>query len=174
METWKINTRIWGILALTMLVGASGGGFLYLRLQSVASSYEILFDRDVGDQDLSRVMQLTFKKQVQEWKDVLLRGQDPQALQKYSAAFHQQGASVREVAGRLKGSIRDERAIGLLEQFMLAHDAMMTKYDASLAAFTASGGVGRAAADALVKGQDRAPTDLIDQVVDSLSRRTVA
>ena len=60
METWKINTRIWGILALTMLVGASGGGFLYLRLQSVASSYEILFDRDVRDQDLSRVMQLTF------------------------------------------------------------------------------------------------------------------
>ena len=60
MGTWKINTRIWGILALTMLVGGCGGGFLYLRLQKVASSYEILFDRDVRDQDLSRVMQLTF------------------------------------------------------------------------------------------------------------------
>jgi methyl-accepting chemotaxis protein len=174
MGTWKINTRIWGILALTMLVGASGGSFLYLRLQSVASSYEILFDRDVRDQDLSRVMQLTFKKEVQEWKDLLLRGQDPQALQRYSAAFHQQGAAVREIAVRLKGSVGDERSIGLLERFMLAHDDMMTKYDVSLAAFAASNGTGQAVADAVVKGQDRAPTDLIDQIVDSLSRHTVA
>jgi methyl-accepting chemotaxis protein len=174
MKAWKITARIWGVLALTMLVGASGGGFLYLRLQSVASSYERLFDRNVQDQDLSRVMQLTFKKEVQEWKDLLLRGQDPQAFQRYSTAFHQQVASVREIAGRLKGSIDDDRAIGLLGQFMQANDAMIAKYDASMAAFAASNGAGQAAADAMVKGQDRAPTDLIDQIVESLSKHTAS
>jgi methyl-accepting chemotaxis protein/methyl-accepting chemotaxis protein-1 (serine sensor receptor) len=173
MGNRKITTRIWAILALTMLVGAAGGGFLYLRLQSVASSYEVLFDRNVRDQDLSRVMQLTFKKEVQEWKDLLLRGQDPQALQKYSEAFHQQAGLVREVAGRLKASIDDQRAVALLAQFMEAHDAMLAKYDTSLAAFAASNGAGQAAADAMVKGQDRAPTDLIDQIVESIINDTL-
>jgi methyl-accepting chemotaxis protein len=169
MRFWKITTRIWGILALTLLVGSASGGFLYLRLQSVASSYEKLFDYDVQYQDLSRVMQLTFKKQVQEWKDLLLRGKDPQALQKYISAFHQQAAAVREIGGRLKANVHDDRAIRLLDQFTRAHDAMQAKYDAALAAFAASNGAGQSAADAIVKGQDRAPTDLIDQVVESLS-----
>jgi methyl-accepting chemotaxis protein len=172
MRSRKITTRIWGILGLSILVGASGGGFLYLRLQNVASSYERLFDRDVQDQDLSRVMQLTFKKQVQEWKDVLLRGHDPQALQNYSTAFHQDAGLVKQTAERLKGRISDDRAIGLLGEFIAAHDAMMVKYDASLAAFAASNGSGQAAADAMVKGQDRAPTDLIDRIVESLSKHT--
>jgi methyl-accepting chemotaxis protein/methyl-accepting chemotaxis protein-1 (serine sensor receptor) len=118
-------------------------------------------------------MQLTFKKQVQEWKDVLLRGQDAEALQKYGAAFHQDAVLVREIAGRLKGSVDDDRAAGLLDQFMTAHESMMVKYDAALAGFAASNGAGQAAADAMVKGQDRAPTDLIDQVVDLLGKRTV-
>ena len=170
MRAWKITTRISGVLALTMLVGILGGGFLYQRLRSVASSYERLFDHNVQDQDLSRVMQLTFKKQVQEWKDLLLRGQDPQALQTYSAAFHQQGASLREIAERLKRSIDDGHASRLLDEFVQAHDAMMAKYNTSLAAFTASNGTGQAAADAMVKGQDRAPTDLIH----SGNRRHVA
>ena len=71
---------------------------------------------------------------------------------------------VKQTAERLKGSISDDRAIGLLGEFVTAHDAMMVKYDASLAAFAASNGTGQAAADAMVKGQDRAPTDLIDQI----------
>jgi methyl-accepting chemotaxis protein len=174
MKHWTIPFKIWCILTLALLAGASGGGFLYHRLRSVASAYETLFDRDVHDQDLSRVMQLTFKKQVQEWKDLLLRGRDPDALRKYDAAFHAQADSVREIGARLKGVIADDRAVEILGQFIRAHGEMMVKYDAAMAAFTASGGVEQAAADALVKGQDRAPTDLVDQLVTTLSERTKA
>jgi methyl-accepting chemotaxis protein len=169
MANWKITSRIWGILALTLLMGAGAAGVLYLRMNSVVSAYEILFDRNVRDQDLSRVMQVTFKKQVQEWKDTLLRGRDPEALRKYSAAFHQESAEIDEIAGRLKNSIDDDHARRLLDQFMDAHRVMLNRYDAALAAFTASDGREQAAADAMVKGQDRAPTDLIDRIVESLS-----
>lgn len=171
MQRWKITSRIWGVIVLTLLTGASSAGFLYLRLNTVASAYERLFDKNVQDQDLSRVMQVTFKKQVQEWKDTLLRGHDPSALQKYSGAFHQESDAIHEIAGRLKDSMDDDRARLLLDRFTEAHQAMMTRYDTALAAFAASGGMDVAAADAMVKGQDRAPTDLIDQMVDSLSRQ---
>jgi methyl-accepting chemotaxis protein len=89
VKSWKITSRIWGILTLALVVGVFAGGFLFLRLNSIVAAYERLFDQNVRDQDLSRVMQLTFKKEVQEWKDVLLRGRDPEALKKYSDGFHQ-------------------------------------------------------------------------------------
>jgi methyl-accepting chemotaxis protein len=174
MKHWTIPFRIWCILTLALLAGTAGGGFLYQRLRSMASAYELLFDRDVHDQDLSRIMQVTFKKQVQEWKDLLLRGRDPDALKKYGSAFHAQADSVREIAARLKGVVADDRAVEVLDRFIRAHTEMMLKYDAALAAFTASGGVEQAGADAMVKGQDRAPTDLIDQLVTTLSERTKA
>ena len=167
--TWKITTRIWAILALSAGVGVFAGAFLYLRLQNVVSAYEELFDRDVRNQDVSRVMQLNFKKQVQEWKDILLRGHDPDALRSYSGAFHAQAQSVREAAAGLDRGMPDGRAKRLVRQFMDAHQTMMTRYDAALAAFAASGGADQAAADAMVKGQDRAPTDLVDGAVAALS-----
>jgi methyl-accepting chemotaxis protein len=50
-----------------------------------------------------------------------------------------------------------------------AHQTMLEKYDAALALFVQSQGAGQAAADTMVKGQDRLPTDLIDQIVTSLA-----
>jgi methyl-accepting chemotaxis protein len=172
MTDWKITSRIWGILVLTLLTGASAAGFLYIRLNTVVLAYERLLDQNVRDQDLSRAMQVTFKKQVQEWKDALLRGHDPEALRKYRVAFYEESDAVRKIAGRLKGSIDDDGARRLVDQFTEAHQVMMGRYDAALAAFGASGGTDQAAADSMVKGQDRAPTDLIDQIVTSLASQT--
>ena len=55
-----------------------------------------LLNVDVAQQAAARVMQVTFKKQVQEWKDTLLRGSDPDALQKYSNAFHARARDVQD------------------------------------------------------------------------------
>ena len=44
---WRITSRITGILALAILLGAAAGGFLYVRLRVVAAAYETLFDHDV-------------------------------------------------------------------------------------------------------------------------------
>ena len=172
MKTWKITTRIWAVLAMGVMVGIGAAGFLFQRLETVASSYERLFDRNVKEQDQARVLQVTFKKQVQEWKDMLLRGKDPASLKNYGNAFHQEAAVVRELADGLKHTIDDEKAVQLLDRFVEAHQAMMTKYDAAIAVFAASKGSKQAAADAMVKGQDRAPTDLVDGIVASLGQRT--
>lgn len=170
MKGWRITWRIWGVVGLALLIGTLSAGFLYLRLSNVVSAYERLFDNNVHDEDLSRIMQVTFKKQVQEWKDTLLRGHDPDAFRSYSSAFHSESDTIEQLAHQLREKIDDADARQLLDQFMNAHRMMMTKYDAALAAFQASGGADFASADAMVKGQDRAPTDLIDHIVDSLSQ----
>jgi hypothetical protein len=55
-------------------------------------------------------MQVTFKKQVQEWKDLLLRGSDPAALRHYEAAFQQEEQNVVSAAAQLKETRRTKRS----------------------------------------------------------------
>ena len=172
MKNWAVTKKIWAILGLSLFVGAASGGFLLYRLSTIVSSYEHLFDRDVHDQDLARIMQVTFKKQVQEWKDLLLRGRDPEALQKYRTTFLAESARVREIAEELRHGIEDDEARGFVMQFEDAHERMSASYGQALAAFADSQGVEQERADTMVKGQDRAPTDLVDKIVTTLSERT--
>ena len=50
------------------------------------------------------MIQVSFKKQVQEWKNILLRGSDYEQYQKYSKGFHGEETFVREEATKLQGS----------------------------------------------------------------------
>ncbi len=172
MRNWSIVSKIWAILALSVVGGAGGSGFLFLRLEGVVGAYENLLDQDLASQDRVRVMQVTFKKQVQEWKDLLLRGRATDARKNYADAFHKDSDLVRALALELRSAIRDPEASGLLDQFIAAHAVMQTKYDAALDAFVKSGGNAQALADGQVKGQDRAPTDLIDKIVAAIGRHT--
>ncbi len=172
MRNWTIVSKIWAVLTLSVVVGAASSGFLFLRLESVARAYEELFDKDVTNQDHARVMQVAFKKEVQEWKDLLLRGRAPDSRKQYADAFHKESGDVRAMAAKLKAGIVDAEAANMLDRFMEAHAAMQSKYDAALNEFTKSGGAAQAVADARVKGQDRAPTDLVDNIVEMLGKRT--
>jgi methyl-accepting chemotaxis protein len=159
-------------LSLSVLVGVASGGFLFYRLESIVASYERLFTHDVQDQDAARQMQVTFKKQVQEWKDMLLRGHDPARLAKYSANFEKESGGVRKLAAQLQQSIQSDGARALMDQFIQAHEAMSATYSRAQQVFAQSKGTAQAKADAMVSGQDRAPTDLIDQLVTTLVAQT--
>ncbi|RIX68135.1 methyl-accepting chemotaxis protein, partial [Acidovorax cavernicola] len=52
-------------------------------------------ERDVAD------MALAFKMQVQEWKNVLVRGTDPKALERHWSAFNQLSRDVDESSRKL-------------------------------------------------------------------------
>jgi methyl-accepting chemotaxis protein len=62
----------------------------------------------------------------------------------------------------------------LLDEFFTAYRKMATGYAAALQTFRSSGGQDQAAADQMVKGQDRAPTELIDKIVDHLHQHMAA
>jgi methyl-accepting chemotaxis protein len=66
--------------------------------------------------------------------------------------------------------VQDGEAHKLLIQFVAADDAMSVKYQRAYEVFVA-GDADFKAADALVRGQDRAPTDLFDKVVARLDAR---
>jgi hypothetical protein len=83
------------------------------------------------------VLEANFKKQVQEWKDTLLRGKQPDALEKHWTNFQQRESDVRNGAERLSKSVPDAEAVQLVVQFLAAHKQMGEAYRRGLQEFTA-------------------------------------
>ncbi|HEY1876952.1 MAG TPA: hypothetical protein VGG66_05755, partial [Rhizomicrobium sp.] len=91
-------------------------------------------------------------------------------LAKYSKQFHNEQAAVRAGAVALSQTVEDEEAHSLLVKFIDADDVMNAKYQRAYDVYVA-GNADFKAADKLVRGQDRAPTDLFDKVVQRLDAR---
>jgi len=107
-------------------------------------------------------IQSLFKVQVQEWKNVLLRGKDPQKLDKYWKGFQEKESQVDQEAGNLAASLPEGKAKEKIESFIVAHHKMATGYRDGFAAFTQANNdpfIG----DKAVTGIDRAPSALLDE-----------
>jgi methyl-accepting chemotaxis protein len=148
---------LFGLCIAVLLAAAAYGFWQY------AASVQ-LFDRDVRASQANAIEVLTvetsFKKQVQEWKDTLLRGKKPEALDKHWGAFQQRESDVRGTTERMRSSVTDAEASQLIGQFIAAHQQMGEAYRRGLQAFR-DHGFDSAAGDAAVAGIDRAPTELL-------------
>jgi methyl-accepting chemotaxis protein len=129
------------------------------------------FDRDVMSRQTNAIdveaIEINFKKQVQEWKDTLLRGKKPEALDKHWTAFQQREGEVRTIADTLSRSIADTEAAQLVAQFLTAHKTMGDAYRRGLQEFR-DHDFDSAAGDKAVAGIDRAPTELLGKAKERL------
>lgn len=115
--------------------------------------------------DLTRVAQLTFKKQVQEWKNILLRGNDPKAFEKYTTAFSSEEAATQFRFSELKGLLASTGIqIPAIDEMLKSHAELGIKYRAALKAYDSSQNESAFRVDKLVQGVDRLPTDRIDAI----------
>ena len=165
----KLHLLFVGIVAVFIL----SGGVMIAQMQSLSNGYDAVLASPVRDMDQARVVQVDFKKEVQEWKDTLLRGHDPKDLATYSKQFRDKEVAVRRGAVALARTVHDEQARQLLVQFVAADDVMSAKYHHAYDVFVA-GHADFKAADKLVRGQDRPPTDLFDKVVQRLDAKVQA
>src|SRR5471032_1345872 len=93
----KLPLTVSGILAA--LMGAALIGIHNLN-QSVALYETEVTAQHAHERAVGEVL-VSFKTQVQEWKDTLLRGKDPAKLDKHWAAFAKQEQAVDEKARAL-------------------------------------------------------------------------
>jgi methyl-accepting chemotaxis protein len=169
-EAMKISTKLTLFYVAMLTVFCALTGTLLWQLRVLSSGYDRVLSGPVREINDARRVQVDFKKQVQEWKDILLRGHNQDDLAKYTMQFHDRELQVRAGAVALAGETQDPEVRQLLQDFLQAHQTLSQKYQLAYAAYS-GGNFDFKAADAIVRGQDRAPTDLFDKAVERLSRR---
>lgn len=106
--------------------------------------------------------QVEFKIQVQEWKNILLRGEEPDELQHYKTAFHARRERVDEILGQLSLEVGDLKLAGH------AREVEALKGD-----FRALGKVYDSALSGVLAARDRLPlaeAGLVDRRVRGIDR----
>jgi methyl-accepting chemotaxis protein len=119
--------------------------------------------------DNARLAQVHFKRQVQEWKDMLLRGNDRLLYEGHLRAFNEEERLVKE---ELQSLSRMAVTLGLampeIEEVMRIHDKLGLQYREALKDYKRTDLKSAVLVDQKVRGIDRNPTDQIDAIVSKI------
>nr|WP_271409063.1 methyl-accepting chemotaxis protein [Pseudomonas sp. Q1-7] len=167
----QILTLLGGSLLLLLLTALACFHFLSGGIQS----YRGLVDGTLEASSLVDEANLEFKVQVQEWKNVLLRGKDPDNLSKYWSQFEGQEAKVQALLGKLqdKAVAMDDGALkAKVDSLRSEHRNLAAAYRKGREAFMAAG-ADPVAGDSAVKGIDRAASEQMSALVAELHSRGI-
>ena len=161
-----------GVAALIPLVGGIIG--IWTHRQAVNLGREGMEEQAIARSAivLAATSERAFKTQVQEWKNILLRGNDPEAFAKYSKAFEEQEkscdkalASVQELFPRL------ELDQAITQKLQKEHTDLGVKYRAALKSFEAADPAAGHKLDVMVKGMDRPTDTAMNEMVGKITAR---
>ncbi len=164
----KLNLKLplaFSAAVALMLVAALYGVF---SLNQSLKLYETTVQSSNDNERAIAEVASSFKTQVQEWKNVLLRGKDPKELEKYWASFTQHEHDVAEQTAKLLAAMPQSEGKLLAEKFIQAHAKMGEDYRRGLAAFKAAA-FDPTVGDAAVKGMDREPSRLLNEAMASIA-----
>jgi methyl-accepting chemotaxis protein len=174
----KIAARlgVLGVFFLAALLVVSFGGWRAVSSSGVVTASALQQSATLTEAvDTARSAQVEFKIQVQEWKNILVRGSDPAQLEKYTAAFKKSGEKtnaelkkVNAVLGKLG------LKTPLVDEAIAAHDELGKNYLGALEKFDSANPESYKVVDGLVKGMDRAPTKKIDEIVAFIGAQSTA
>ena len=156
--------------AILLLVAAGGIGAVALRhsqerlIESLGKT--IAFARSM---DIARDAQVHFKRQVQEWKNVLIRGYKPSDYAKYWSLFEAEEAATQALLGEL--GLREPSEAGATASLLSEMRSLGQRYRAAIVALDADDPLSYRIVDTQVRGMDRPPTDEMSDLVMRLQTR---
>lgn len=168
--------RLTGLITLLFVLNSAIGLFsLHLASQRHAADLATL-NLLMETLDNTRQAQVHFKNQVQEWKNVLLRGTDPEDLKRYAAAMRREAFLMRERLGfALDGMTKlDLTEAGLVGPLQAEHHMILEAYEERIAHFGEHLARQAADVDRELRGIDRELNANLDGLVRDLIIRAAA
>jgi methyl-accepting chemotaxis protein len=159
MKTSSLQFKVLLIVAGAMLVSLAVSLASLSRVYSSIQELDRISREDFQSQAAILQADIAFKEQVQEWKNLLLRGTDPAQEEKYWNAFLKKEKEAMGLIREARAGLRDPAILAKLEDFMNAHKVAGEGYRKGHDIFRqAKDGH---AADAAVQGIDRGPSTLL-------------
>ncbi|MBM9486966.1 methyl-accepting chemotaxis protein [Pseudomonas sp. ICBG1301] len=163
----QILSLLGGSLLAILLIALTCFHFL----SSGVHGYADLIEGPLHTSQLIDEANLQFKVQVQEWKNVLLRGKQPAELDKYWKQFESREHDVQNLLADLvsqKGL--DDQLKKRIERLRDEHRQLGASYQKGRDAYVAAG-ADPTAGDNAVKGIDRATSDQMNELVGELRKQ---
>ena len=165
----QILALLGGSLALILVTALACFSFLSSGMQA----YRGLLEGPLEASTLIDSTNLNFKTQVQEWKNVLLRGSDKAQLDKYWSQFEAQERKVQDLLGKLSELAGDDRALKTkVDTLRSEHQALGANYRKGRDAFVAAGGDSKVG-DKAVSGIDRNTTQQMEALASELHQQSL-
>lgn len=155
-------------LKLVAIVGCGFGGLLLAAVITISmfnaqlAEYNRLISQNVASERSINAMNFRFKIQVQEWKNVLLRGADTSEREKYWQRFSEAHNMIQTEGATLERVLTSPESRRLVIDFLAAHDRALASYRQGLEAYIAAD-FEPTAGDRAVAGIDREPSRLLDE-----------
>jgi methyl-accepting chemotaxis protein len=168
----KIGTRLFlmaGITSIILLVvGWMGLSALRRSTDTLERSLDVS-QQVSGVIDNARDTQGQLVKQWKEWKDLLIRGHKKVDFEKYLAGFQKEDSTVTAQLTSVKDEIASLGFTGVNVQSMIdEHTALTAKYLNALRSYNPDDIKSTQVVDSTVRGIDRALTDEIDAMIDTV------
>jgi methyl-accepting chemotaxis protein len=161
----KLQTKLLSVLGAGIIALGLISAISFVSLSTNIAEFEDILEHDVETTlEVSR-MTLQFKIQVQEWKNVLLRGYDDAKREKYWAKFQQQHKAVQNSGEKVLKLSSQALVIDTTKQFLRLHNELLPKYTTGYKAFIASNYEPKVG-DKAVSGIDREPTTLAVKIIE--------
>ncbi|MDP4142866.1 MAG: methyl-accepting chemotaxis protein [Bacillota bacterium] len=165
----KIRNRLVMFVCFVIAITVVIGSFSIVSLRNLTNKSETRLktvQSYIGLVDTARSAQVHFKKQVQAWKDLLLRGQNKENYKKYYEEFLSENKLVDSELQTLRDAMQKDGAnTSLVNKTLQSHQDLLTKYNNALKNYDSNNPNSFSVVDNLVKGMDRAPTNDMDSIV---------
>ncbi len=175
LQNQKIGVKLYIVVGFMSLMLVAVGGYLLMGLSTTNGAMVTNLDtaraytQVVGDADDVAIL---FKKQVQEWKDLLLRGYKAEDYAKYKGNFEKQEANVQQSGQELKKTMLTLKLdTSKVDAFLAKHSELGQRYRDALKQFAAGDIQSAHVVDSLVRGMDREPTNLVESIAEDARKQ---
>ena len=172
MPRFTVRARLYGMAGMLILILLLVLGLGLITQAQLGEAYGRALEKQtiiLAAQNQARSGQLAFKIQVQEWKNMLIRGGDATALAKHRDGFDKQEQQVQSELNQAKDSMtRLGLDTGKVDAALQTQTELGVQYRQAFNQFDPSRADGGLVVDKLVRGIDRAPTQAIDGIVEQI------
>lgn len=144
-----------------------------IKLHTVVNAYSDLVDGPYHVRAEIDLLNIDFKRQVQAWKNLLLRGSNQADLSKYWREFSDLQQSIQERVEALLRVAPDGQVKTDLREFQRTHAGLQVAYQRGRDAY-AEAGFDYAVGDRAVKGIDRAPSQAMSRLAQRINAESSA